>query len=102
MRPRESVSRRFDAGGRGVRHAGAGIGPCGISFGFGGPAFGDPCDYYDYHDQPPPWGSPPGYCAYPVFFEPVFFGDIWYRGPNLLSLESRPPPFLAAWRLAYG
>jgi hypothetical protein len=53
----------------------------GISFGFGGAVFGDPCDYYDYYDQPPPWGLPPDYCAYPVFFEPVFFGGSWYRGP---------------------
>jgi len=55
----------------------------GISFGFGGPgyAFADPCDYYDTYDAPPPWGLPPDYCDYPVFFEPVFFGGTWYRGP---------------------
>jgi hypothetical protein len=53
----------------------------GISFGFGGSVFGDPCDYYDYYDQPPPWGLPPDYCDYPVFFEPVFVDGMWYRGP---------------------
>jgi hypothetical protein len=55
----------------------------GIEFGFGGPdfAFGDPCDYYDYYDEPPPWGLPPDYCDYPVYFEPVFFDGYWYRGP---------------------
>ena len=55
----------------------------GIEFGFGGPgfAFGDPCEYYDYYDEPPPWGLPPDYCDYPVYFEPVFFGGYWYRGP---------------------
>jgi hypothetical protein len=55
----------------------------GIEFGFGGPgfAFGDPCDYYDYYDAPPPWGLPPDYCDYPVYFEPVFFDGTWYRGP---------------------
>jgi len=55
----------------------------GIEFGFGGPdfTFGDPCDYYDYYDEPPPWGLPPDYCDYPVYFEPVFFDGYWYRGP---------------------
>jgi hypothetical protein len=55
----------------------------GIEFGFGGPdyAFGDPCDYYDYYDEPPPWGLPPDYCDYPVYFEPVYFEGTWYRGP---------------------
>lgn len=55
----------------------------GISFGFGGPgyALGDPCDYYDYYDGPPPWGLPPDYCDYPVYFEPVYFDGYWYRGP---------------------
>jgi hypothetical protein len=55
----------------------------GIEFGFGGPgfAFGDPCAYYDYYDEPPPWGLPPDYCDYPVYFEPVFFDGYWYRGP---------------------
>ena len=55
----------------------------GIEFGFGGPGFvfGDPCDYYDYYDEPPPWGLPSDYCDYPVYFEPVFFDGFWYRGP---------------------
>lgn len=55
----------------------------GIEFGFGGPdfVFGDPCDYYDYYDEAPPWGLPPDYCEYPVFFEPVYFDGTWYRGP---------------------
>ena len=55
----------------------------GIEFGFGGPgyAFGDPCDYYDYYNEPPPWGLPSDYCDYPVYFEPVYFGGTWYRGP---------------------
>jgi hypothetical protein len=55
----------------------------GIEFGFGGPgfAFGDPCDYYDYYAESPPWGLPPDYCDYPVYFEPVFFDGFWYRGP---------------------
>jgi hypothetical protein len=55
----------------------------GIEFGFGGPdfAFGDPCDYYDYYDEAPPWGLPPDYCDYPVYFEPVYFDGTWYRGP---------------------
>lgn len=70
----------------------------GISFGFGvgpgygyygpgygyayGPGYGgDDCDYYDYYDVPPPWGLPPGYCGYPVYYGPVYWGDTWYRGP---------------------
>jgi hypothetical protein len=53
----------------------------GIEFGGPGFAFGDPCDYYDYYDEPPPWGLPPDYCDYPVYFEPVFFNGSWYRGP---------------------
>lgn len=55
----------------------------GIDFGWNGAdyAFGDPCDYYDYYDAAPPWGLPPDYCDYPVYFEPVFFDGYWYRGP---------------------
>ncbi|MDE1937698.1 MAG: hypothetical protein KGI68_01640 [Alphaproteobacteria bacterium] len=56
----------------------------GISFGWGGPGympFSNPCDYYDYYDEPPPWGLPPDYCEYPVYFEPVYYGGYWYRGP---------------------
>jgi len=54
----------------------------GISFGFMGPgATFDPCDYYDYYNQPPPWGLPADYCAYPVYFEPVYYNGFWYRGP---------------------
>ncbi len=55
----------------------------GISFGYG-PGFvpySDPCAYYDYYDEPPPWGLPPDYCDYPVYFEPVYWGGNWYRGP---------------------
>jgi hypothetical protein len=52
----------------------------GFSFGYG-PVFSDPCAYYDYYDQPPPWGLPPDYCDYPVYFEPVFVDGYWYRGP---------------------
>ncbi|MDE2183326.1 MAG: hypothetical protein KGJ78_09920 [Alphaproteobacteria bacterium] len=46
--------------------------------------FSDPCDYYDYYDYydaPPPWGLPPDYCDYPVYFEPVYWDGYWYRGP---------------------
>jgi len=63
----------------------------GISFGFGGPVYGPaygpaygyggPCAYYDYYDVPPPWGLPPGYCGYRVYYDPVFWGGSWYRGP---------------------
>lgn len=56
----------------------------GISFGWygpGAPAFSDPCDYYDYYDEAPPWGLPPDYCEFPVFFGPVYWGGTWYRGP---------------------
>jgi hypothetical protein len=53
----------------------------GFSFGYDGGYFSDPCAYYDYYDQPPPWGLPPDYCNYPVYFEPVFIGGSWYRGP---------------------
>jgi hypothetical protein len=68
--------------GGSVASVSAQTGP-GVSFGFGGPnfVFGDPCDYYDYYDQPPPWGLPPDYCEYPVYFEPVYVDGIWYRGP---------------------
>ena len=53
-----------------------------MSFGSDDPAYGfDPCDYYDYYDEPPPWGMPDEYCDYPVWFEPVFFDGLWYRGP---------------------
>jgi hypothetical protein len=55
----------------------------GFSFGIG-PGFvpySDPCDYYDYYDEPPPWGLPPDYCNYPVYFEPVYYDGYWYRGP---------------------
>jgi len=55
----------------------------GISFGIGLPVFNsiDPCDYYSYYDEAPPWGLPPDYCAYHVYTEPVFFGGHWYHGP---------------------
>jgi hypothetical protein len=56
----------------------------GISFGYGDDGyttFSDPCDYYDYYNEPPPWGLPPDYCDYPVYFEPVYYGGNWYRGP---------------------
>ena len=53
----------------------------GISFGYDGGYFSDPCAYYDYYDQAPPWGMPPDYCDYPVYFEPVYWGGSWYRGP---------------------
>jgi len=52
----------------------------GISFGDPDYNF-DPCDYYDYYDEAPPWGLPQDYCDYPVYFEPVYFGGSWYRGP---------------------
>lgn len=55
----------------------------GISFGFGLPGYASfgPCDYYDYYDAPPPWGLPPDYCDYNVYFQPVFWDGEWYRGP---------------------
>jgi len=53
----------------------------GISFGFGDRGYEDPCAYYDYYDVPPPWGLPPGYCGYRVYYDPVFWGGSWYRGP---------------------
>jgi hypothetical protein len=54
----------------------------GISFGWGAPIYGfDPCDYYDYYDEPPPWGLPDDFCDYPVYFEPIFIDGYWYRGP---------------------
>lgn len=56
----------------------------GISFGWYGPGvipFGDPCAYYDYYDIAPPWGLPPDYCDYPVYFGSVFWDGLWYRGP---------------------
>ena len=55
----------------------------GVSFGFGYPgyAYDDPCAYYDYYDVPPPWGLPPGYCGYQVYFGPVYWHGYWYRGP---------------------
>ena len=58
-------------------------GGVGISFGFGPgyESFSDPCDYYDYYDEAPPWGLPPDYCDYPVNFDPVYFDGYWYRGP---------------------
>ncbi|HEY0281449.1 MAG TPA: hypothetical protein VGC27_02370 [Rhizomicrobium sp.] len=55
----------------------------GLSFGYG-PGFvpfSDPCDYYNYYNEPPPWGLPPDYCNYPVYFDPVYYGGSWYRGP---------------------
>ncbi len=52
----------------------------GISFGDPDTAF-QPCDYYDYYDEAPPWGLPEDYCDYPVYDEPVYFGGTWYRGP---------------------
>ena len=34
------------------------------------------CDYYT-----PPWGYPPDYCRYQLWYEPIFFGGSWYNGP---------------------
>jgi hypothetical protein len=34
------------------------------------------CDYYT-----PPWGYPPDYCRYRVWYDPVYVGGIWYWGP---------------------
>jgi hypothetical protein len=53
----------------------------GFSFGYDGGYFADSCDYYDYYDVAPPWGLPPDYCEYPVYYEPVYWGGSWYRGP---------------------
>lgn len=53
----------------------------GFSFGTDDTYYGDPCDYYDYYDAAPPWGLPPDYCEYPVYFGEVYWGDTWYRGP---------------------
>lgn len=53
----------------------------GISFGSDVPYGFDPCDYYDYYNEPPPWGLPDDYCDYPVYFEPVYFDGYWYQGP---------------------
>jgi len=55
----------------------------GISFGLGLPVYStiDPCDYYSYYYQPPPWGLPPDYCAYRIYTEPVFWNGEWYHGP---------------------
>lgn len=49
----------------------------GFSFGFGYPVYDNPCAYYDYYDAPPPWGLPPGYCGYNVFYGPVFWDGYW-------------------------
>lgn len=45
------------------------------------PAYGDPyaCDAYDYYN--PPWGYPPDYCNYNVWYEPIYIGGLWYSGP---------------------
>lgn len=46
------------------------------------PAYVDPyavCEAYDYYN--PPWGYPPDYCNYNVWYEPVYFGGLWYSGP---------------------
>ena len=45
------------------------------------PAYGDPyaCETYDYYD--PPWGYPPDYCDYNVWYQPVYVGGLWYSGP---------------------
>ncbi|MDE3116101.1 MAG: hypothetical protein KGL26_10915 [Pseudomonadota bacterium] len=78
-------------------------GDVGVSFGFGFPAYddddgyygyppygydddedygyADPCASYNYYDAPPPWGMPPGYCGYPVYYGSFYWGDTWYRGP---------------------
>ena len=53
----------------------------GFSFGYDGGYFSNSCDYYDYYDVAPPWGMPPDYCEYPVYFDPIFWGGSWYRGP---------------------
>jgi len=53
----------------------------GFSFGYDGGYYNDPCAYYDYYNEPPPWGLPSDYCNYPVYFEPVYWDGYWYRGP---------------------
>jgi hypothetical protein len=45
----------------------------GIGIGVPGPAYGDPCyGRYPY----------PSYCAYPVFYGPVFYAGRWHGGPH--------------------
>src|ERR1043165_8387531 len=34
------------------------------------------CDYYT-----PPWGFPPDYCNYQLWYDPVYYGGAWYSGP---------------------
>lgn len=43
--------------------------------------YGDPyaCESYDYYDAP--WGYPPDFCNYNVWYQPVYFGGLWYGGP---------------------
>jgi hypothetical protein len=37
---------------------------------------GGTCDYYA-----PPWGAPPDYCDYNLWYQPVYLGGLWYSGP---------------------
>ncbi len=53
----------------------------GDEYAYGDPAYGNEayagvCDYYD-----PPWGYPPDYCNYQLYYEPVYLGGSWYSGP---------------------
>lgn len=44
----------------------------GIGIGVPGPVYADPC-YDPYY---------PSYCAYPVFYGPVFYAGRWHNGPH--------------------
>src|SRR5262245_55132877 len=38
------------------------------------------CDYYT-----PPWGYPPDYCRYGLWYDPVYVSGAWYWGPIYYS-----------------
>jgi hypothetical protein len=76
----------------------------GISFGFGLPGYANfgACDYYDYYNAPPPWGLPPNYCNYNVYFQPIYWNGEWYRGPVYYRFEGGRRVFWlnGSWRRA--
>jgi len=41
------------------------------------PSYNPSCDDY----YAPPWGYPPDYCNYEIWYDPIYFGGAWYSGP---------------------
>jgi len=70
------------AAGAAMASAGPADAAARISIGIAAPGFnmflGNDC--YPFA-QAMPWGAPRNFCAYSLYYQPVYYGGRWYRGP---------------------